>query len=131
MSTLLQNRPTAIRSFTALIAWQEAHRLVLMVYKVTESFPKSEMFGLVSQLRRAAVSISSNIAEGFNRSSLREKIQFYYIAVSSLTEVQNQLLIARDVKFLSKEIFDDLAKQTVSVSKLLNGLIKKTKSRSQ
>ena len=93
--------------------WREAHKLVLLIYKTTKGFPKKELFGLTSQLRRAAVSITSNIAEGFSRQGYKEKLQFYYMALGSLTESQNQLLIA---------------KQLVSVHKLLNAFITKTKS---
>ena len=97
-----------IRSFTDLDAWKEGHRLVLMIYQITESFPKEEMFGLVSQMRRCAVSVTSNIAEGFSRQSYREKIQFYSTAQGSLTELQNQLLVSRDVGFLKRKKFQEL-----------------------
>lgn len=117
-----------IKSFTDLNAWREAHNLVIMIYKITKSFPKEEQFGLVSQLRRAAVSITSNIAEGFSRSSYKEKLQFYSMALGSLTEVQNQLLVAKDIGYLSKSQFNFLAEQSVVASKLLNGLIKKSKT---
>ena len=72
---------TRIRSFTDLDAWREGHKLVIMIYKATQNFPKEEMFGLISQLRRCVVSITSNIAEGFSRQSYREKVQFYAMAV--------------------------------------------------
>lgn len=90
-----------IQSFTDLYAWQAGHKLVLSIYEVTQKFPKEELFGLTNQLRRAAVSITSNIAEGFSRSSYKEKSQFYSMALGSLTEIQNQLLIAKDIKYLS------------------------------
>ncbi|MEK7136772.1 MAG: four helix bundle protein [Patescibacteria group bacterium] len=117
-----------IQSFTGLVAWQESHKLVIMIYRVTRKFPKEEMFGLTSQLRRAVISITSNIAEGFSRKSYKEKIQFYLMALSSLTEVQNQILAAKDVNLMSKKDFDEIAQQSVCVSKLLNGLIKKSKT---
>jgi len=118
-----------IRSFTDLNTWKEGHRLVLMVYKITEDFPQKEIFGLVSQMRRCVISITSNIAEGFSRSTNRDKYQFYSMAQSSLTELQNQLLIARDVNYLAKEEFKKIAQQTIVVNKLLSGLkrIKNTK----
>lgn len=118
-----------IKSFTDLKAWQEGHRLVLMIYETTRNFPKEEQFGLVSQVRRAAVSITSNIAEGFSRQSFKEKIQFYSIALGSLTELQNQLLVAKDVNYINEVSFDKIAKQTVVVSKIMNGLIKSSMSR--
>ena len=113
-----------IKSFTDLVAWQEGHKLVLMIYQITKSFPKEEIFGLTNQIRRAAVSITSNIAEGFSRNSTKEKTQFYFISLGSLSEVQNQLLIARDIKYTTKDTFDKCAKQTVHISKLINGLLK-------
>lgn len=115
-----------IKSFTDLYAWKEAHNLVLCIYQVTKIFPKEEQFGLINQIRRAIVSVTSNIAEGFSRSSYKEKSQFYSIALGSLTEVQNQLLIARDLEYISKEKFTEFATNTVIVNKLLNGLIKKS-----
>jgi len=119
---------TKIKNFTDLNAWKEAHKLVLLVYKLTKLFPKEEQFGLTNQIRRAVVSVTSNIAEGFSRSSYKEKSQFYSIALGSLTEVQNQLLIARDLEYLPKDQFPEIAIVTVTVNKLLNGLIKKSKT---
>lgn len=119
---------SAIQVFTDLVAWQESHALALMIYKITRKFPKEEIFGLVSQLRRAAVSITSNIAEGFSRISYAEKIHFYSIALGSTTEVQNQLLIARDIGYIDKEDFSLVDLQSVKAHKLLNGLIKSSRS---
>ncbi len=111
-----------IKSFTDLRAWREAHKLVLVIYKSTDKFPKSEIFGLVSQMRRCAVSISSNIAEGFGRNTAKEKYQFYCIASSSLIELQNQLLISKDVGYISQKEFKEIAEQTVTVAKIISGL---------
>jgi len=116
-----------IKSFTDLNAWKEGHKLVLMIYQITKSFPKEELFGLTSQLRRCAISITSNIAEGFSRRSYKEKIQFYHISQGSVTELQNQLLIARDVKYISADSFTEIADESVVVHKIINGLIKKSK----
>lgn len=118
-----------IKSFTDLRAWQEGHRLVLMIYDITKTFPKEEILGLTNQLRRAAVSITSNIAEGFSRQSYKEKVRFYFMSLGSLTEIQSQLLIAKDINYISKEDFDKIAKQTIEVSKVTNGLIKSSKNR--
>lgn len=115
---------TKIASFTDLKAWQEGHKLVLQVYQATNEFPKTEVFGLTSQLRRAAVSITSNIAEGFSKKTRNEKVQFYRTALASLTEIQNQILIARDIQYLHIDDFNNIANQTVFVSKLTNGIIK-------
>src|SRR3990167_7288906 len=113
-----------IRSFTDLNAWKEGHQLVLMIYKITRSFPSDERFGLTNQIQRAAVSITSNIAEGFSRSSTKEKIQFYRISLGSLTEIQNQIIIARDLKYMDQITFSEVAEQSITVSKLINGLLK-------
>ena len=121
------NTTEKITSFTQLFAWQEGHQLVLSVYKLTRDFPKDELFGITSQMRRCAVSITSNIAEGFSRNSWKEKLQFYAVSLGSVTELQNQLLISRDVGYITTEEFMAIATKSVSVNKILNGLIKKSK----
>ncbi|MEK7162139.1 MAG: four helix bundle protein [Patescibacteria group bacterium] len=113
-----------IKSFTDLITWQEGHKLVLKVYEVSKFWPKEEQFGLTSQIRRAVVSITSNIAEGFSRYTWKDKMHFYSIALGSVTETQNQLLVAKDLVYLNKEDFGKAAEQTITVNKLINGLIK-------
>lgn len=113
-----------IQSFTDLNAWKEGHTLVLEIYEKTKLFPSEEKFGLIDQMRRCAVSVTSNIAEGFSRKGNKEKMQFLYTALGSLTELQNQLLIARDISYIDKKEFVKLAGRTVVVSKLINGLIK-------
>ena len=118
-----------IKSFTQLETWKEGHRLVIDIYQITRGFPKEEVFGLTSQLRRAAVSITSNVAEGFSRNSAKDKSQFYCIALGSLTEIQNQLLVAKDIGYIPLTKFQELAKRTVTVSKLMNGLIKSAQDR--
>lgn len=118
-----------ISSFTDIEAWKEGHRIVLAIYKLTKDFPKEEVFCLTSQIRRAAVSITSNIAEGFSRRSYREKVQFYHIALGSVTELQNQLLIARDLKYIDSEAFDRVSEYSVRTHKLLNGLIKSSRTK--
>lgn len=117
-----------IKSFTDLKAWQEAHQLVIIVYEITKDFPKEELFGLTNQMKRCSVSISSNIAEGFSRQSYKEKVQFYSMALGSLTELQNQILITKDIGFIMKDKFTKITEQTITVNKILNGLIKKSKS---
>lgn len=117
-----------IKSFTDLNAWREGHKLVLMIYKATKSFPSHEKFSLTGQLQRAAISITSNIAEGFARNSNKEKARFFYTALGSLTEVQNQLLIAKDLSYISQAEFTRIADQSVLVNKLINGLIKSAKN---
>ena len=119
-----------IKSFTDLATWQEGHKLVLAIYNITKTFPKEELYSLIDQLRRCSVSITANIAEGFSRQSLKEKIQFYSISKGSLTELQNHLLIARDIGYLTKEDFKSIADQTILVHKLLNGLIRSIRNSS-
>jgi four helix bundle protein len=114
----------SVKKFTDLIVWQKAHKFVLNVYKVTEKFPTSEQFGLTSQVRRAAISVTSNIVEGFERGSNKEFKQFLVIARASLAEVQSQLLLARDLNFIKAEDFEKLASQSVEVHKLINGFMK-------
>lgn len=117
-----------ITSFTDLIAWKEGHILVLEIYKITDKFPQKEIFGLISQMRRCVISITSNIAEGFGRKSNREKIQFYFISCGSISELQNQLIIARDIHYIDEKTYNNLFDQSVKVHKIINGLIRKIKS---
>lgn len=113
-----------IKSFTGLEAWKQGHSLVLMIYRATDSFPKKEIYSLISQMQRAVLSITSNISEGFSRQTKKDKRHFYFMAKGSLTELQNQLLVARDLAYIDNQIFQEIAQQTVSVHKLINGLIK-------
>jgi len=117
-----------IVTFTDLDAWKEGHHLVLKIYEITRTFPREEIFGLVSQMRRCVVSITSNIAEGFSRQSWKEKTQFYSMALGSLTELQNQLLISRDINYLKPEEFSTISILAVKVHKIVNGLIKSSKN---
>ncbi|KKQ37323.1 MAG: Ribosomal protein S23 [Candidatus Woesebacteria bacterium GW2011_GWA1_37_7] len=116
-----------IKNFTDLNAWKEAHKLVLNIYRLVEKFPKKEQFILNSQIIRAVISITSNLAEGFGRRGIKEKIQFYYLAQSSLTEVQNQLIIAKDVYYINNIEFNKVWDQTIIVHKLISGLIRSMK----
>lgn len=117
-----------IQSFTDLNAWKESHKFVLLVYRKTTSFLKEEVFGITNQIRRAAVSIVSNIAEGFGRQSYKEKVQFYSIAQGPNLEIQSQMLVARDLQFLKEKDFQEIADQSIAVGKLLSGLIRATKN---
>lgn len=118
-----------IRAFTDLKAWQEGHKLVLMIYEITDKFPSKEQFSLVSQMRRAVVSVTSNIAEGFSRQSFRDKVHFYSMSHGSLTELQNQLIIAKDIRYINASDFEKISAQSVFAHKLLSGLIKSSKAR--
>jgi len=116
-----------IYKFTDLVAWQEGHKLVLMIYSLIKQFPIDEKFGLADQLKRAAVSVTSNIAEGFTKKSSKEKNQYYNRSVGSLTEIQNQLIIGKDIGIVSQENYLRVTKQSLIVHKLLNGLIRSTR----
>ena len=118
---------TAIKSFTDLKAWEVGHELVLMVYKMTDSFPDEEQYSLVDQMRRSAVSNTSNIAEGFGRCGYGDKERFYYMAQGSVSELKNQLLIARDLEDISPDTFQEIANKANRAHALLQGLISSTK----
>jgi len=111
--------------FKNLLVWRQAHELTLDIYRITRSFPEDERFGLTSQLRRAVISIESNIAEGNARNTIKDFIQFLYIARGSLAETESQLLIAKDIGYISSAEFDNIDSLRRSVTKLLNLLIKK------
>lgn len=116
-----------IKSFTDLLAWQEGHEFVIAVYRITKNFPREEVYSLTNQMRRAAVSITSNIAEGFGRKGYAEKVQFYYLAQGSLLELKNQILIAKDIEYLNNNDFQELAVKANDAHRLLQGLITSSK----
>jgi four helix bundle protein len=115
---------TKVSHFTEIIAWQKSHEYILAIYQISSNFPKSEEFGLTSQLRRAAVSITSNIAEGFDRKTSKDFAHFLVIARASLSETQNQLILAKDLGYLSASDFDSLKELSVEAHKVINGLLK-------
>jgi len=119
---------TKINTFQDLLVWQIGHELVLGVYKETLKFPKEEVFGLTSQMSRAAVSITSNIAEGFGRQTFKEKLQFFFISQGSLTELKNQLLISKDIGYLGSNSYNKLMTLSDRAHQLLQGLIKTSKT---
>ena len=110
-----------IKHFTDLDTWKMAHSVVLHAYKITKSFPEEEKFCLV---RRAAISVTSNIAEGFGRSSSKEKKHFYSISKGSLMELENQLFVAQDLGYVQDEEVDAIKDEIVQTAKLLSGLSK-------
>jgi four helix bundle protein len=110
-----------IERFEQLEVWQQAHGLVLLVYQTTSAFPPDEKFGLISQMRRAAVSVPANIAEGFKRRGLRDKAHFYNIAQSSLEELRYYFILCRDLGYGGESI--PLAAKAEQVARMLNGLI--------
>lgn len=116
------------KTYKELIVWQKSYRLSLQVYELTQKFPKEEIYGLTSQIRRAAVSIPSNIAEGYCRQSKKEYIQFLKISFGSGAEVETQLLIAKDLHYLSEFEFVKTNDLLIEIMKMLNSLIAKVKS---
>jgi four helix bundle protein len=118
-----------ITSFTQLDAWQSAHMLRLSVYSVIQNFPVEERYALADQLRRAAISTASNIAEGFSRRTVNDKAHFYTMAQGSLTEVQDQLILARDLQYITELQFHEIAEKSVTTHKLITGLIKAVRGR--
>jgi len=118
-----------IRKFTDLKVWQASRVLVKNTYRACYLFPKDEQYGLVSQMKRSSVSISSNIAEGFRRDTMKDKIHFYVMAHGSLTELQNQIILSQDLQFLDATSYEDLMTLSERVDKLLSGLIRASKER--
>ena len=113
----------AVRSYRELIAWQNAMDFVAEVYQVTRSFPKDEQYGITSQLRRAAVSVPSNIAEGQGRQTTGEFRQFLGQARGSLLETETQILLSERLKYLEPEAANSLLEHASEVGRVLNGLL--------
>lgn len=116
-----------LTSYKELVVWQKAVKLVKEVYILTSKFPGSEVYGLTSQIRRAAVSIPSNIAEGYGRKSSREYSQFCSIAYGSALELETQIIIAKDLKLAKTEEYNNVDKLLEEVSKMLNTMTSKMK----
>lgn len=115
-----------IKSFTDLEVWKEAHKLTLLIYKFTKNFPKEEAFGLIAQIRRAVVSIESCIAEGFARFHYKDRLNFYYNARGSVSEVESQSITSRDLGYLKESQFGEIFSQSEKVGMILSGLIRST-----
>jgi len=106
------------KSFKELIVWQKAHQFVLLTYKVSETFPKAEIYGLTSQFRRASVSIAANISEGYKKKGVKDKLRFFNIAQGSLEECRYYIILSRDLKYIDND--KELIGLIEEVSKLLN-----------
>jgi len=123
---------STVRSFEELTIWQEAREFTNRIYALTKRFPKEELYGLTSQIRRASVSIMSNIAEGFNRRSTKEFINFLIISRASISEVQNDLYISLDLNYINKEdsetIYNHAQKISMSINKLITYLRSQVKT---
>jgi len=116
-----------VQHFQQLETWREAHKLVLMVYQITKGFPGDERYGLVSQMRRAAVSVPANVAEGFKRLGIRDKIHFYNISEGSLEELKYYFILSKDLGYVPSNA--NLMAQSQTVGRLLHGLIASTNRR--
>lgn len=115
-----------IKNFTDLDAWKHSHDLRIGVLKEISAYPAAYQYGLCSQMQRSAISIGSNLAEGFGRYNEKERIQFYRIARASLVELHDQLIVARDMQLMPNGKFDSLMSRLTTTHKLINGLIRTT-----
>jgi four helix bundle protein len=118
-----------IRSYKDLIVWQKAILLIKEIYIVTNTFPKSELYSLTSQIKRASLSIPANIAEGYGRNSVREYIQFYSIALGSALELETHLIIGKELTFLSKVEYERINSELEEIIKMLRAMITKLKNK--
>jgi len=109
--------------YTNLDVWVESRKLTNGIYDSTKNYPKEEIFGLTNQIRRAAVSVPSNIAEGCGRNTAKATIQFLFIARGSLYELETQLYLSYDQRYINEKLFTELLNQTILCKKLLNGFI--------
>ena len=120
-----------MKTFRDLLVWQKSMSFVTEIYKVSKSFPKEETFGLTSQLRRSAVSIPSNISEGYGREGVKDYLRFLNIAIASLFELQTQVEIAFNLEYLNKDKFDDLYELSREIERMLSSFIRSIKSKSK
>ncbi|PIR94362.1 four helix bundle protein [Candidatus Falkowbacteria bacterium CG10_big_fil_rev_8_21_14_0_10_39_11] len=109
-----------INEFYDLIAWKKAYSLVLNIYKITKGLPKEEVYGLISQMRRAAISITANIAEGFSRYHFKDKVRFYYQSRGSLSEVLNFVLVIRDLSYINEFESGRLIEDCIEIKKRID-----------
>lgn len=108
-----------ISTFEELLVWQKAHKLTLHIYTLSNSYPKHEIFSLVSQSRRAAISVSANIVEGFRRKNLRDSLNFYNVADASLEELKYHILLAKDLLYINEKEHQETMVLCEEVGKLL------------
>jgi four helix bundle protein len=114
-----------IKTYRDLLTWQKSLALVTEIYRVSRSFPKDEVYGLAQQMRRSAVSIPSNIAEGYGRNSTSDYVRFLHVASGSLYELQTQAEIALNLRYLEKSDFDKLYESSREIERMLSSLIRK------
>ena len=115
-----------IQSVEDLLVWQKAHKLVLEIYKVTSYFPQEEKFGMISQMRRAAISVPANISEGFKKRTLKDKVNFYNIAQGSLNELNYYIRLSKDLKYITDS--EVMFREIDEIGKMLTGLIRSIRS---
>jgi len=113
-----------LKNYKELKVWQKAYQLCITIYKITKHFPKDERYGLISQIRRSAVSVPSNIAEGYGRKTTPEYIQSLYIAYGSHCELETQILLSKDLGYIKTEDFEILQRDIGEVERMLKALIK-------
>lgn len=118
------NKTVASNSFENVIAWQKAHLFVLLVYKITKDFPNYERFGLSSQFQRSAVSIAANIAEGYKKKGVQDKLRFFNIAQGSIEECRYYIILANDLEYVDTETSTQMRELLEETSKLLNAYCK-------
>jgi four helix bundle protein len=112
------------RGFRTLMAWKKAYELTIEVYRLSKKFPKEEIYGLTSQLQRAAVSVPANVAEGYERNHRKEYLQFLFIAKGSLGEIETYLLLAKDLGYLSENEYTSASQIREETSRIIKGLIR-------
>jgi len=117
-----------VQDFRQLVVWQKAHELTLAVYRATREFPREELYGLTSQMRRASASVPANIAEGCGMGSDKSFSRHLHIALGSASELEYHLLLAHDLKLLSKSAHEELAARTSEVKKMLTALIQRLRA---
>jgi four helix bundle protein len=125
----LKGESNMLRSYRDLLVWQKALDLAVLIYHLSEKFPKSEIYGLTSQLRRAAVSVPSNIAEGYGRGSRKEYLQFLSIAQGSLKELETQVILAQRLDYVKEEDGEAVLSVSETVGKMLGGLMRSLRTR--
>ena len=117
-----------MRNFQELSIWQRSHLLTLKIYSVSKNFPKDEMFGITSQMRRSSSSIPTNIAEGCGRNSNSEMKRFLVISTGSSSELEYQLILAKDLQFLSQTTYKELHNELIAIRKMIFAFIKNLKT---
>ncbi len=114
-----------MKTYKDLIVWQKGMQLVTAIYQITKTFPKDEVYGLVSQIRRSAISIPSNIAEGYGRKSTGDYLRFLQITMASLFEMQTQLEIAKNLEYIDRQRFNELYEMSREIERMLSRLIER------